>query len=360
MPAMINLMTGTFVAMHRLNPMHPNRLIPLIAVSLAFLTSSPSIAARRVNGLEKFLRDADQALCQSTSLRCKAKKSRLAVKSTKPAKSIKSTKIAAKPAKEVIDTAKPVSAAPPPIPKPKPVLPSPIVEAPKNKKPVAAIPLPPAKPSAKSPLAPKPVEKPLPEKPPVVASIAPETDGNCMQQLQRMGAVFTRASASATSGKCYVNDAVNLRSIKSQKATIILPEAPLLNCRFAVQFSKWLGESAGPIVAAKMGKPLDKVATGPGFECRGRNGDASAKISEHGYGNAVDISTFSLAGGGSVAVQDANNLLGADAATLKGLRASACGYFTTVLGPGSNAAHATHFHLDLGTHGKSGNYRICE
>jgi hypothetical protein len=42
------------------------------------------------------------------------------------------------------------------------------------------------------------------------------------------------------------------------------------------------------------------------------------------------------------------------------LRTSACGYFTTVLGPGADAAHASHYHFDLGVHGKSGNYRICK
>jgi hypothetical protein len=42
------------------------------------------------------------------------------------------------------------------------------------------------------------------------------------------------------------------------------------------------------------------------------------------------------------------------------LRTSACGYFTTVLGPGSNEAHKNHFHFDLALHGRSDNYRICE
>ena len=42
------------------------------------------------------------------------------------------------------------------------------------------------------------------------------------------------------------------------------------------------------------------------------------------------------------------------------LRTTACGYFTTVLGPGSDAAHAEHFHFDLGLHGATANYRICE
>ena len=42
------------------------------------------------------------------------------------------------------------------------------------------------------------------------------------------------------------------------------------------------------------------------------------------------------------------------------LRTSACGYFTTVLGPGSNEAHKNHLHFDLALHGKSDNYRICQ
>jgi hypothetical protein len=45
---------------------------------------------------------------------------------------------------------------------------------------------------------------------------------------------------------------------------------------------------------------------------------------------------------------------------IRTLRTTACGYFTTILGPGSNASHADHLHFDLGLHGKTGNYRICE
>jgi hypothetical protein len=101
-----------------------------------------------------------------------------------------------------------------------------------------------------------------------------------------------------------------------------------------------------------LNSPVDRISTGPGFECRGRNGDGSAKVSEHGYGNAVDITTIHLRNGKVLNV--------ADSTLLHGVRASACGYFTTVLGPGANAAHASHFHFDMGVHGKSGNYRICQ
>jgi hypothetical protein len=41
------------------------------------------------------------------------------------------------------------------------------------------------------------------------------------------------------------------------------------------------------------------------------------------------------------------------------LRMTACGYFTTVLGPGTDMAREEHLHFDLGMHGTTPNYRIC-
>jgi hypothetical protein len=175
---------------------------------------------------------------------------------------------------------------------------------------------------------------------------------SCFQELRAIGAKFTIAAATVNYGKCHVQNPVNLRSVTTKQSTIDLPEAPLLNCKFALQFSKWLKESGAPILSAQLNSPVESISTGPGFECRGRNGDGSAKVSEHGYGNAVDISTFRLRNGKTLNVGDST--------LLPGVRASACGYFTTVLGPGSNVAHAAHFHFDMGAHGKSGNYRICQ
>ncbi|MEP7173460.1 MAG: extensin family protein [Aestuariivirga sp.] len=175
---------------------------------------------------------------------------------------------------------------------------------------------------------------------------------SCFQMLRAMGAKFTVAAATVDYGKCSVENPVNLRSVTVKQNTISLQEAPLLNCKFALQFSKWLSESGAPILSAQLDSPVERISTGPGFECRGRNGDGTAKVSEHGYGNAVDISTFRLRNGKTLHVGDST--------LLPGVRASACGYFTTVLGPGANAAHAAHFHFDMGAHGKSGNYRICQ
>jgi Extensin-like protein C-terminus len=46
--------------------------------------------------------------------------------------------------------------------------------------------------------------------------------------------------------------------------------------------------------------------------------------------------------------------------TVDAIRVAACGWFTTVLGPGSDAAHAEHLHVDILQHGSSDRYRICQ
>jgi hypothetical protein len=90
------------------------------------------------------------------------------------------------------------------------------------------------------------------------------------------------------------------------------------------------------------------------FECRGRNRGAGAKLSEHGKGNAVDLSSFTLADGRVLGLTDVK--VAKD--FRDEIRDSACRRFTTVLGPGSDSHHEGHIHLDLieRQHG----FRMCQ
>jgi hypothetical protein len=86
----------------------------------------------------------------------------------------------------------------------------------------------------------------------------------------------------------------------------------------------------------------------------GRAGDEIGALpSEHAKGDAIDVVSFVLADKRRVTVKALGPLVGA-------LRMTACGYFTTVLGPGADPEHETHLHLDMLMHGGSANYRICE
>jgi hypothetical protein len=161
----------------------------------------------------------------------------------------------------------------------------------------------------------------------------------------------------AVEGQCRVPGAVSLKAIPSPFGRVAIGGTPVMSCGFARVFAGWVREVAAPLTSARMHSPLVAVETGSGFACRTRIGGVAGKPSEHGKGTALDIATFVLEDGRRLAV-------GKDDAShrdlMQGLRTSACGYFTTVLGPGSNAAHADHLHLDTGLHGRSANYRICE
>jgi hypothetical protein len=64
--------------------------------------------------------------------------------------------------------------------------------------------------------------------------------------------------------------------------------------------------------------------------------------------NAIDIAAFTLADGEEINVlDDWYSGPSENRAFLRAIRSEACGPFHTVLGPGSDAAHRDHIHLDL-------------
>jgi hypothetical protein len=182
----------------------------------------------------------------------------------------------------------------------------------------------------------------------------------CDQRLAALGVSFERLPADVAMGACSVEDAVKLKSISVRNSQLKLPDRPTLTCGFALRFATWVHEKADPIIDKATGQTIASLGTGPGFQCRRRNGDSGAKMSEHAYGNAVDVERIRLSGGETIDVKDAISNEAKFQQPLAALRVSSCDYFTTVLGPGANAAHASHFHFDLQRRGKKGNHRICE
>ena len=238
----------------------------------------------------------------------------------------------------------------PPLPRPKPLD---LEEIP----PEPTIDIPP-EPTIETPLV-KP-KTPKPVSPPTLSPQSTPDAAACYSALSKLDVTYTQNATYAQNGSCNVVNAVQIKSYKVDNANIEFPDRPVLNCAFAVQLMNFVRNSAQPTFSTKTSSQIAKLYTGPGFVCRGRNGDISAKLSEHASGNAVDIERIQLADGRVVLVKDAISSSAKDYEVLTAIRRAACTYFTTVLGPGANEAHASHFHFDLGQHGKSGTYRICE
>ena len=155
-------------------------------------------------------------------------------------------------------------------------------------------------------------------------------------------------------GACGGGDMLRLAAaLRSDGARIEIRPAPVLRCEFAESVATWLRDEVAPHVD-KLGAPLRLVETYDDFECRGRNRVAGAKLSEHGKGNAVDLRSFVLTDGRSIGLTD--NSVSKE--FRDEIRDSACHRFTTVLGPGADAQHESHIHLDLIE--RTRGYRMCQ
>jgi hypothetical protein len=183
---------------------------------------------------------------------------------------------------------------------------------------------------------------------------------DCRNELAELGVDFSIPEEVKGTGVCHVTNPVQLNSVTTSIGRVELPGTPLLNCAFARQFVVWLSDVAAPVVAGLGGAKLSSLSSGTSYQCRVRNGDYSGKMSEHAFGNAIDIAGITLTNKKRIEVTAVSDQQDPNYRLLMALRSSACGYFTTVLGPGADAAHASHYHFDLGVHGKNSNYRICE
>jgi len=222
--------------------------------------------------------------------------------------------------------------------------------------PVAVVPVTP-------PVRPPAVAKPVPPAVvvPVTPPVPPPTTDHasaCLTALAATGTSFVPVPQPGTSAVCQIDTPVRLNSISTKLGVVKLPDQPTVKCDFALKLSQFVNQRVQSLAQQSVGSTVVTMGTGPGFDCRGRNGDSAAKISEHASGDAVDIVYFKLANKLQILVKDALNVQSPSFAFLRDVRAAACDEFTTVLGPGANKAHAEHFHVDL--EARSGGFRLCE
>ena len=137
-----------------------------------------------------------------------------------------------------------------------------------------------------------------------------------------------------------------------------LPDRPLVACEFASVLADYVRLIVAPLGQAMLHAKVAGIETGPGYACRTQDRIAGAKISAHGHGLAVDFVAIAFADKRRILIE---RQTGADEASyFRAVRTAACGWFTTVLGPGADSFHANNMHLDIEQHGSSGSYRICE
>ena len=76
-------------------------------------------------------------------------------------------------------------------------------------------------------------------------------------------------------------------------------------------------------------------------------GAGTSHISEHAFGNALDVAGFTLADGRTITVKNGWHGSPEEQGFLHDVQLYACQTFTTVLAPGYNPEHYNHIHVDL-------------
>lgn len=184
----------------------------------------------------------------------------------------------------------------------------------------------------------------------VEAAAALKDAEDCEAELTERGVRFS-IEDTISDGDCGVLRPVRIEALSS--GVTVAPPTQML-CRTALALDIWVSDG---VVAAGSelldGAKLESLSQASTYVCRARASES--RISEHSRGSAIDISAFGFDGGRTVEVK-AQAPSSADDKFLAKARRTACGPFRTVLGPGTDADHDTHFHLDIAARNNDSTY----
>jgi hypothetical protein len=179
--------------------------------------------------------------------------------------------------------------------------------------------------------------------------IAPESA--CQIKPSRIGLAEKIRNINEGNG-CEIPNAWRVESI----GTVSFSQSAIMNCGMAEPMKNWLDDMVQPAAQRTFGESVVSVDVAASYACRPRNNEWGSKMSEHGFGNAIDISAFTLESGRKVSVLAGWHGDSEERHFLRTVHNEACQEFRTVLGPESGSSHRDHFHLDLQARRSGGAY----
>lgn len=172
---------------------------------------------------------------------------------------------------------------------------------------------------------------------------------SCLANLSAKSVRFSTLQNQSFGGGCRTIDTVKLMDFGTPTTNL-----GAMTCPLADNFSAWAKHAVRPAAKQYLGSEVVRIETFGTYSCRNVNGGRLAKLSQHAYGNAVDVSAFILDDGRRVSVLNGWHGKSDEREFLRRLHQSACKRFGTVLGPDYNGAHANHFHFDMAHSMKDG------
>ncbi|MTH34253.1 extensin [Paracoccus limosus] len=180
----------------------------------------------------------------------------------------------------------------------------------------------------------------------------------CLLDLSLMGADYSELPAVTDPDQrdCGIARPIMLRA---PLPGVEIPGGAVMRCETAWHLAHWLGDFVRPAADLLPGQPrLAAIEPGTTYQCRQTVGNAGEKLSEHAFGNAFDVAALRFQDGSRLEIAPREDSGDMAEAFQRAIRGAACLHFTTVLGPGANAAHDNHLHLDIKA--RRNGWRLCQ
>ncbi len=126
----------------------------------------------------------------------------------------------------------------------------------------------------------------------------------------------------------------------------VTPPATLA-CPLVSALDRWVSDGVQPAAQHWFGSQVTEIKQIGSYSCREMVGSGTSSMSEHAFGDALDIAGFTLADGRKITVKDGWHGTPEEQGFLHDVQLYACQTFTTVLAPGYNVYHYDHIHVDL-------------
>lgn len=188
---------------------------------------------------------------------------------------------------------------------------------------------------------------------PKLAQLGEDAD-QCRALLRDAGVDDAPAPPRKAPPGCGYEDGMRLGS----EPIALQPAHPVTSCSVAAGMHLLETRVIEPAALRHLGTRVTGIDHAGSYSCRRLYGRSEGEFSEHATADAIDITGFRLADGGSVTVLRDWDSDGPKRDFLRAVRDGACRLFSTVLSPDYNAAHADHMHLDQADRGTMG-WRAC-
>lgn len=180
----------------------------------------------------------------------------------------------------------------------------------------------------------------------------------CMRQTKLAASAYIQEISKINGrGACGVKKPLKVKALAD--GTITIGPTATIGCPMTAALEQWMKDAVQPAALAWFGVPVTEIKQISDYSCRRRNNARKGKLSEHAFGNALDIAGFTLMDGRTVTVLKGWKGSKSERGFLREVYAHGCRHFKTSLGPGAKY-HADHFHFDLARHNSTGTSRYCK